>query len=69
MPVKEIVLKSQLYGKAADLSSDLSNDSLKSADGMTLICNAVYHRDIRSEISEPYKGFHKLLNTKRNDKE
>lgn len=50
--VQGIVLKSQLYGEAADLCSSSSNEQLKQVGGVHLIIDTVYQRDFLSVISE-----------------
>lgn len=67
--VQGIILKSQLYGQAADQCSELTKEQLKSENGVQLIINAVYRRDFMSVISEAYDGFSILINTRRNDNE
>lgn len=67
--VQGIVLKSQLYGEAADFCSALSIDQLKQVDGLQLIIDTVYQRDFLSVISEAYEGFNRLLNTRRENNE
>ena len=64
-----IVLKSQLFGQAADQCSELTREELRSENGVNLIVNAVYRRDFMSVISEAYGGFSNLLNTKRGQNE
>ena len=64
-----LLLKSQLYGQAADLCSALTKDQLKSNDGVSLIVNKIYQRDALSVISEAYDGFNLLLSTRRNPNE
>ena len=64
-----IVLKSQLFGQAADLCAEITKEQLKSANGVKLIVNAVYQRDALSVISEAYEGFNSLLTTRRSNTE
>lgn len=64
-----ILLKSQLYGEAAYLCAELTNEEPKADDGMQKDVDGVYQRNFLSVVSEPYYGFHKLLNTRRCDTE
>lgn len=68
-PLQGIVLKSQLYGQAADQCCEISKEQLRSADGVNLIVNAVYRRDFMSVISEAFDDFSTLLNTRRGQTE
>lgn len=48
--MKGLILKSQLYGKAADMCSALTKEELKSDNGVNLIVNATYRRDALNVI-------------------
>lgn len=52
--VQGLVLKSQLFGEAADLGNELPNDQLKGEDGVQKIVDAVYQREFLSVSSEAY---------------
>lgn len=60
-----IVLKSQLYGHAADQCTEITKEQLRSSDGVQFIVNSVYRRHYMSVISEAYEGFSALMNTRR----
>lgn len=62
-----IVLKSRMFGKAADQCAELTKEQLKlkSAEGVQLIVSLVYRIDFMSVISESYDGFSALMHTKR----
>lgn len=64
-----MLLKSQLYGHAADLCSALTKEELKSNEGLSVIVNKIYQRDAMLVISEAYDGFNALLSTRRNANE
>lgn len=65
VPMQGIVLKSQLFGQAADLCAGITREQLRSDYGVTMVVNAVYQRDALSVVSEAYEGFNALLTTRR----
>lgn len=67
--LQAICLKSQLFGRAIDLCSGISNTELSSDDGVSKIVNAIYQRDGLSVVSEAYRVFNDLLDTRRGQKE
>ena len=67
--IQGIILKSQLFGQAEDLCSELTNEQLKEADGVNLIINKVYERDALSVVSETYDYFNSLWSTRRKPNE
>ena len=67
--LQAICLKSQLFGRAIDLCSGITNTELSSEDGVSKIVNAIYQRDGLSVVSEAYRVFNDLLDTKRGNNE
>lgn len=67
--MQEIVLKSQLYVESGDLCAELTNEQLKSKDGVQMIIGKTYERDFLSVIIETSKVFHKVSNTSRDGNE
>ncbi len=67
--LQAICLKSQLFGRAKDLCAGITSDQLNGIEGVNRIVNAIYKRDALSVVSEAYKSFNQLWNTKRTDTE
>lgn len=63
--LQAICLRSQFFGRAIDLCSGLSNTDLSTDKGLNLKVNAIYQRNGLSVVSEAYKVFNDLLDTKR----
>ena len=59
-----ICLKSQLFGRAKDLCSGITNAQLLGDDGVKLIVESIYQRDALSVVSEAFKAFNQLWNTR-----
>ncbi len=67
--LRAICLKSQLYGRAKDLCSGIADESLLDADGVQKIVHCIYQRDALSVVSEAFKSFNHLWNTRRGSTE
>lgn len=67
--LRGIILQSQLYGRAKDLSDSLDDTQIQSTDGSTAIVNAIYKRDALSVVSGVYQNILSLLTTKRGEHE
>ena len=61
---RAICLKSQLYGTGKDLCSGISDAQLLGENGVQLILNAIYQRDALTVVSEAFKAFNQLWNTR-----
>lgn len=64
-----IVLKSQLFGRAENLGSKISDDELTSENGALILAKAVYKVDTLSKVTKIAEQFNKLLSTTRGDSE
>lgn len=64
-----LVLKSQLFGRAKDLCAGITAEQLQSENGVDLIVQKVFKRDALSVVSETFKDFNCLLDSKRDEKE
>ena len=64
-----LMLKSQLFGRAADLASKVSNEELRSADGAMKIARAVHKVDALSQVTKMAEQFANLLTTQRQSNE
>lgn len=62
-------IRAQLYGRAVDCCKEIPKEVSKSADGCAAILNALYKCDPLSVVSEVYKDFTELLDTRRNTNE
>lgn len=58
--LQAICLKSQLFGRAKDLCSGISNTDLNTENGVDLIVNSIHKRDSLSVVSEAYRTFNQL---------
>lgn len=67
--LRALCLKSQLFGRAADLCSGIDDESLTTTEGVKLIVDCIYQRDALSVVSEAFRAFNALLNTRRGDTE
>lgn len=64
-----IMLQSQLYGRALDLSKKIPTATLQSPEGVSAIISAVYRRDRLVVVSNVYQLFQDMLSTKRGTSE
>ncbi len=64
-----IMLQSQLYGRALDLSKKIPDSIIQSEQGTDAIVNDVYKRDPLAVVSNVYQDFIDLLNCKRGQSE
>lgn len=67
--MQAICLKSQLYGLAKDLCSGISNEQLIGDGAVDLIVGKLYQRDALTAVSEAYRAFNQLWNTRRSNNE
>lgn len=67
--LRAICLKSQLYGRAKDLCSRISDEQLLDFNGVKLNVECIYPRDALTVISEALKAFNTLWNTRRGGSE
>lgn len=67
--LQAVCLKSHLYGRAKDLCSGITDAQLVGEESVALIVGAIYKRDALSVVSEAYKTFNLLLNTRRGNSE
>lgn len=67
--LQAICLKSQLFGRAIDLCSGITITELSSEEGVSKVVNVMYQIDGFSVVSEAYKVFNDLLDTKRGHNE
>ena len=67
--LRAICLKSQLFGRAKDLCSGITNEELLGDDGVKKITEAIYQRDALSVVSEAFRAFNLLWNTRRSNTE
>lgn len=64
-----IILKSQLYGRAADLAEKVTIQQLKSANGALHIAKTIFKVDPLSSLTDGFSKFQSLLNTRRGQSE
>lgn len=64
-----ICLKIQLYGVAKYLCSGISKIISTNEDGVQLILDYIYQRDVPSLVSDDYRKFNDLLNCLRGTSE
>ena len=64
-----VMLRSQLYGQAADLCKGLTDSDLTNEAGAQKVLNCVYKRDALAVISDVYHDFMTLLTMKRGNNE
>lgn len=69
LALQAICLKSQLYGRAKDLCSGISSQQLKGNGAVDLLLGTVYQRDALTVVSEAYRAFNALWNTRRGNNE
>lgn len=62
-------LKSKPYGRVKYLCSGITDDQLVGENAVSLIVGAIYERDALSVVSEAWKGFNQLLNTRQGSSE
>lgn len=67
--LQAICLKSQLYGRAKDLCSGITDQQLTSDGAVELLVGRVYQRDALTVVSEAYRAFNALWSTRRNANE
>ena len=67
--LRAICLNSQLYGGAKELCSGISDEQLLTTEGVKSIVDCIYQRDALSVVSEAFRSFNALLNTRRGDNE
>lgn len=58
--LQAICLKSQLYGRAKDLCSGISDGQLTAEDAVNHIVGKIYQKDALSVVSEAYRAFNQL---------
>ena len=63
--LQAICLKSQLFGRAKDLCSGIPDDQLVGDDAVNLIVGNIYQIDALTVVSEAYRTFNQLWNTRR----
>lgn len=59
-----LILHTQLFGMAADLTRHLSIEDLREEDGVYTIVNCIYKNDSLTIMCEVHKDFSALLNSK-----
>ena len=64
-----IVLKGQLFGRARDLGSKVSDTDLRAPNGAITLAIAIYKIDPLSQVTRMADQFHELLTTKRRQNE
>ena len=64
-----IILKSQLFGRAADIGEKVSDTDLKSDDGAIKLASAIFKRDALSQVNRMAEEFGVLLTTSRGENE
>ena len=64
-----IFLKSQLFGRAADIGEKVTEEELKSANGAIKLAKAVFKIDALSQVNTMSEEFSKLLSTSRGERE
>ena len=62
-------LKYQLFGRAENTCSAITNEEVLSDDGIKNITEAIYQRDALSAVSEAFGAFNLLWNTCRSNTE
>ena len=67
--LQAICLKSQLYGRAKDLCSGISEVQLTGDHAVDLIVGKIYQKDALSVVSEAYRAFNQLWSTRRSNNE
>lgn len=61
--LQAVYLKSQLYVRAKDLCSGISDSQLTEENAVDLIVGKIYQKDALSVVNEAYGAFNQLWNT------
>lgn len=64
-----VVIQSQLFGRALDLSQKLSADEIGSVDGALNVAKCIHKRDALSAVSYSFQRYLDVFNTKQGDNE
>lgn len=67
--LQAVCLKSQLYGRAKDLCSGISEAELVAEGAVDLLVGEIYQKDALTVVSEAYRAFNQLWNTRRGTNE